>query len=1280
MSSMRWNRTLPALIAVIALAVSAPVAAAAPLAASPAATAQIPSVAAPFDRPVAETQAAELQQAVLQADEVTLTGTFRVAIADDFAGRTAQTIYSIDSTSGSTQLTVSGKDTRALDGALVSLTGHRGPGGSVSVAASSIVVQKTAAANPDANLGRNPQQGRLASPAAVQTRKVAVIVADYTDLAGYPVSNAEAVNNFTTDPASVKSFFEATSRGRVTTSTTVLGPWHLGISQCPGGNSSWSFGTSMNAALNAASAHGIDLTSYDHVVLWTKSPCHQGWAGIGYVPGRYVQMTVDRASYDLATASMVASHELGHNLGLAHSDGLACFSGTAQVEISSTCSSAVYYDEYSTMGMAGAPDHALLDADRLAGLGWLDSGEAANATSVGSYVLVPVYSATPGVRLLRVARPATVVPGGQSGSWTLEIRSALTGTAWDQFIGSPYSLEATGVTIRYSEDAYIGSGYTGESYMVDSVANGTTSGVNFWDSPFQQGTTFADAAGGFTFTITTVNGAGAIVTVGDTQAPTVPLSVAATGLPAGGAEVDWQAATDNLGLAHYRIYRDGSQIGEVSAATLTYTDPPAGFGGVHTYAVAAVDTAGLVGPQASDSATLVSPPTAPLSVTATAGNAAALVSWSAPAQGAPITGYTVTSSPGGFTCTTTGATSCIVSGLTNGQTYTFTVTATNNVGTGPASSDSNQVTPLTVPGRPTGVSGTAGDTTVAVTWTAPADSGSSSINHYAVTSSPEGRTCTTSGSIGCTVTGLTNGVTYTFTVAATNTLGAGLPSVPSAGVKPRTRPDAPVSVVALASNLSALVSWGAPPFDGGSAVTSWDVVSTPDGKTCHSVGPRSCTVLGLTNRVNYTFKVTATNVAGTSDPSLASPGAMPLFGATYMTVKPNRLVDSRSSQHVGLGASLSNNVPVSFQVTGRSADPLLNVPTGAVAVTGNLTAVNEGSKGYFSLTPSAPVGTPPTSTINFPAGDIRANAVTVPLGAGGKLWITFVGGAGKKADVVFDVTGYFVGNTSGATYKRLTPNRVLDSRLGRRIDMQASLTSGVPASFKVTDQSSDPNLNVPANAIAVVGNLTATGQGSKGYFSLTPDRPSGTPPTSTINFPAGDTRANAVVAPVGAGGLMWVTFVGTAGTHADVLLDVTGYFVQSTAGATYVALTPNRILDSRLGRRINMPASLTSGLPAGFTVVGQSVDAALNVPSDAVGVTGNLTAVGEGSKGWYGLTPDDPGGVPGTSTINFPQGDIRANAVLVPLGGAGDLWVTFVGTAGTIGDVIFDVSGYFTMN
>jgi hypothetical protein len=185
-------------------------------------------------------------------------------------------------------------------------------------------------------------------------------------------------------------------------------------------------------------------------------------------------------------------------------------------------------------------------------------------------------------------------------------------------------------------------------------------------------------------------------------------------------------------------------------------------------------------------------------VSATAADKSAIVTWSAPANGgSPITSYTITPYIGSAAQTpaliTAGpsATSATIGGLTDGTAYTFTVTATNGVGTGPASAPSSQVTPTapTAPGAPGGVTATAGNQSATVSWPAPANGGSQ-ITSYTVTPYQAGvaQTATqVSGSPPATtakVTGLANGTAYTFTVSATNAVGTGPASSPSQPVTP----------------------------------------------------------------------------------------------------------------------------------------------------------------------------------------------------------------------------------------------------------------------------------------------------------------------------------------------------------------------------------------------------------------------------------------------------------------------------------------------------------------
>ena len=171
-------------------------------------------------------------------------------------------------------------------------------------------------------------------------------------------------------------------------------------------------------------------------------------------------------------------------------------------------------------------------------------------------------------------------------------------------------------------------------------------------------------------------------------------------------------------------------------------------------------------------------------VSATAGQGAAAVSWSAPSSGGPPSSYVVTPRIGSTALTPTTitgsppATSATIPGLAPGTQYTFTVHASNANGSGPESAPSNAVTPTgaTAPDAPTAVSATPASASALVNWTAPGNNGGSPISGYTVTPFTGGQAQTpvqvSANKTSATVSGLTNGTAYTFKVTATNSVGS----------------------------------------------------------------------------------------------------------------------------------------------------------------------------------------------------------------------------------------------------------------------------------------------------------------------------------------------------------------------------------------------------------------------------------------------------------------------------------------------------------------------------
>ncbi|MFV7760344.1 fibronectin type III domain-containing protein [Shewanella algae] len=271
-------------------------------------------------------------------------------------------------------------------------------------------------------------------------------------------------------------------------------------------------------------------------------------------------------------------------------------------------------------------------------------------------------------------------------------------------------------------------------------------------------------------------------------------------------------------------------------------------------------------------------PGAPTSVNAVASDASATVSFSAPASngGAAISSYTVTSTPGGITASGAGS-PLTVSGLSNGTDYSFTVSASNTAGTGPASSPSNTVTPKASQSISFSNPGAQSFGTTP-TLTATASSGLTPVFSSSTTGVC---TITSTGTLAFVTTG---NCSIDADQAGDSSYNAA-PTVTQSFTVNAVVPGAPTSVSAVASDASATVSFSAPASTGGAAISSYTVTSSPGGFTA-SGAASPLTVSGLSNGTDYSFTVSASNTAGTGPASSPSNTVTPKANQTISFNNP----------------------------------------------------------------------------------------------------------------------------------------------------------------------------------------------------------------------------------------------------------------------------------------------------------------------------------------------------------------------------------------------------------
>lgn len=382
-------------------------------------------------------------------------------------------------------------------------------------------------------------------------------------------------------------------------------------------------------------------------------------------------------------------------------------------------------------------------------------------------------------------------------------------------------------------------------------------------------------------------------------------------------------------------------------------------------------------------------------------------------------------------------------------------------------------------------------------------------------------------------------------------------------------------------------------------------------------------------------------------------------GSDYTPYGPTRILDTRN----GTGApkaKLAGGSVLKLKIAGNGSIPA----SGVTSVALNVTVTNPTGGGYVSVYPDG-LGTPPTSNLNFGAGQTVPASVITQVGTDGYIDLYYGAGTSASVDLIADVNGYFT-QTAASGYAALAPARLLDTRNGTGAP-EAKLAGGNSLTLAIAKADGGA---LPASGITAVAlNVTVTNPTAGGYLTVYPSGQNA-PTVSNLNFDAGQTVANTVVVPVGADGNIELYYGAGTGASVDLVTDVAGYFSVSAGGA-YVPLQPMRVLDTRA----------SGGPVAAFgNVVSnpQQVDQAISAPVSAYVL--NLTVTSPAAGGYltgfpYDSLDESP---PKVSNLNFAPGQTIANLALIPAGGSGEVGF-YNGSAGTA-QIVADLFGYYAIS
>jgi titin len=747
---------------------------------------------------------------------------------------------------------------------------------------------------------------------------------------------------------------------------------------------------SVGAGQASAVATGIAATTPDAPVISSVSPA-AGSLQVSFVPAANGGAAITRYEYQLNSGSWTDTGTLGNSFvvnGLTNGTPYDVRVRAVNDQGNGAASTPVTAIPATIPGQPSITDVTRADQTLIATvtdatdggapiLSWqysTDGGTTwATANSTGNTLTITSLSSNPATRIANgTSYPITVRAVNSAGA---SLPSSVTTVGPSATPSAPVVALTSGdktIRVSYTVASNGGSPITAVEYRLNG---GTWFDAGTLASPF----TIGGLVDGMHYDVE-VRADNAI----GAGAASIPASATPAGLPGaptgvaavsntGSADVSWTAPSDNGGvpLTGYTAtaYSSASSTTPIKSCTTTSTSCSiSGLVNNTAYYVSVVATNSTGSSQESSPRVLVTPltrPAAPTLTALTAGNSLLTLAFTAGSAGdKAITGYQYQLNGGSWVSVAQTTSPVAINGLTNGTAYTVALRAVSAAGVG-ATSSTLTATPYTFPDAPNPLTITANGTNASavINWVAPNNNGSAITSYTATafsaaTAGTQVNTCTTTISLTCTITGLTNGTTYYVSVQAQNAAGLSVRSDPRVAVTPSLLPSAVKNVTAVAGNAQATINW-TPGSTGASSISDYTIWYSSGGVyTQFNDGvstSTSATVTGLTNGTPYTFEVYAVNGSGTGPVSAPSNSVTPLAPGTVPTTStPVSTVDGFTFTITNYDAAATYTFPATNGATVARNGSAVTVSGLGAGQTSTVTVT--AAKAGFTTASSAVVG------------------------------------------------------------------------------------------------------------------------------------------------------------------------------------------------------------------------------------------------------------------------------------------------------------------------------------